>query len=114
MRIAPSLLCWAIALSAACTQQAGALSEDVGGPCEADEECADESVCEEGSLFPQGMCTLECETQSDCIPSTVCSEQGVCLIRCFADSDCRTNYSCIDVKRIGGGAEPVCANAPPL
>ncbi len=112
MRIVVPTLLWALALSAAaCTQQAGALSEFVGGPCTADEECdTPPSFCEEGNLFPEGMCSIACKSQEDCILSTVCSARGLCLMRCGADRDCREGYSCIDDERIGGGSEPVCAN----
>jgi hypothetical protein len=116
MRIAVITLLWAIVFSAAaCTQEAGALSKDVGAACEGDADCNfPESYCQEGNLFPDGMCSIECESQGDCIASTVCSEDGVCLMRCFADSDCRKGYSCLDQKRIAGGEEPVCSNDPPL
>lgn len=110
MRIAPLLLAW-IVVVAACTQEAGALSLDVGGPCENDEECNPDSFCEEGAAFPDGMCSLACESQADCILSTICSDRGLCLMRCFDDSDCREGYSCIEEARPEGGTARACANA---
>ncbi len=89
-------------LGVACTRQAGATSEDVGAPCEDDVECASDSYCDDSAAFPDGMCTIECDGQEDCILSTVCSQRGMCLIVCNEDSDCREGYSCIEVDRTEG------------
>lgn len=109
MRIAPLFLAW-IVVVAACTEQAGALSPDVGGPCENDDECHPESFCEEDAAFPDGMCSITCKSQDECILSTICSERGLCLMSCFQDSDCREGYRCIDEKRPEGGTARACAN----
>lgn len=111
MRLAAAIISVYVAMfAAACTQQAGALSKDVGGPCEGATDCNEESFCKEGMAFPEGMCSLECEVQGDCIASTACSDRGLCLLRCFQDSDCRTGYSCIDEDHVDGGSDKVCAN----
>ncbi len=100
-----------VALAAACTQQAGALSEDVGGPCEDDVDCGSESICEDGAAFPDGMCSIECEAQDDCILSTICSVRGVCLVNCRQDSDCRDGYQCVLEDRPEGTTAMACVNA---
>lgn len=99
---------WILILAAACTQEAGSLSKDVGGACESDDECNPESVCEEGAAFPDGMCTIECESQDDCILSTVCTDMGLCLMVCNTDAECRDGYDCADVARIDAPDSRVC------
>lgn len=110
MRILVPLGIWLVTAAAACTQEAGALSLDVGGPCGSDDDCNTDSFCQEGSKFPGGMCSLECASQEDCILSTICSERGLCLMRCSEDTDCRDGYACIDEPRAEGGTERACAN----
>ena len=100
--------------TAACTQQAGPLSLDVGGACGGDSECNPESVCQEGAQFPDGMCTIECNAQADCIPSTVCGELGICLMVCANDSDCRDGYDCAPAERPGLTPVNVCIREIPL
>jgi hypothetical protein len=115
MRYAFLLALWLVAALAACTQEAGALSRDVGGPCGGDEECNAESFCQEGSLYPDGMCAIDCENQEECILSTVCTVRGFCMMVCSQDSDCRDGYSCVPVERTNGLSDvKVCANEEPL
>jgi hypothetical protein len=96
---------------AACTPYAGSLSEDVGGPCEVDEECGPESICKVGAAYPDGLCSIECTSQEECLESTICSTRGVCLLTCFQDSDCRAGYACVDEDQPEGTTARACVNA---
>ena len=80
------------------------VSEDspvVGGGCFDNEGC--EERCLTGSDWPGGMCTLDCDSDSDCPDASNCiaKERGVCLMECGEDDDCPSGYECDDEDREG-------------
>jgi hypothetical protein len=68
----------------------------VGGPCVNNLDCSSGSFCAEGGDFPEGTCTLPCDSHGDCPGATACIDRldGVCLLECSRDSDCRGGYAC--------------------
>lgn len=80
------------------------VSEDspvVGGECNDDEDC--EERCLTGDDWPGGMCTLNCDDDTDCPDYSYCieEERGVCLMDCYEDDDCPSGYKCDDEDREG-------------
>lgn len=83
----------------------------VGGPCLDSTDC--DQRCQTGGDFPQGTCTLACNTDADCPEDTWCvdKEGGICLLACTHPSDCRGGYNCEGVtNRTHGGDSLVCIN----
>jgi hypothetical protein len=72
----------------------------VGARCEADVEC-DDRCLEPSNDYPDGFCTLDCDTTGDCPVDTDCIdlEGGVCLFICFDNADCNflgPNWICAE------------------
>ena len=92
---------------------AGNESSLVGGPCMNNSECA-QRLCEDGSRFPGGMCTVSCGSSSQCPAGSSCGELNsgwVCLVSCRDTSECRQGYSCESVIEAGTNQAsmlPVC------
>jgi hypothetical protein len=83
----------------------------VGGPCAANIDCAQGSMCVTGGDFPGGTCTVACRNDDDCPGGTACidKEGGICLLLCHFDEDCRPGYDCDDEDRRGhSGKATVC------
>ncbi len=83
----------------------------VGGPCTSSSQC--DSECQLGGDFPQGVCTLRCNTDEDCPGGSFCidKEDGICLLGCSIPSDCRGGYNCEGKTNKGhGGDSLVCVN----
>jgi hypothetical protein len=82
----------------------------VGGACGSSGECAGGSSCLTASMYPAGMCTVDCETQADCPDGTVCVTEsgGTCLLGCNEAGDCREGYGCIEKSTPGDGHALVC------
>lgn len=83
----------------------------VGGPCVGAGDC--DFRCLVGADFPQGTCTVACNTDNDCPDGTFCidSEGGVCLLGCGLPEDCRGGYNCEGKENRGhGGDSLVCTN----
>lgn len=78
--------------------------EVVGGACRSDLDCAPGAQCQRGGAFPDGTCTLPCNSHLDCPAVSACVEEsgGVCLVACANDSYCREKYKCKD-RRDGDG-----------
>jgi hypothetical protein len=93
----------------ACGDSVGNDGYTVGGPCATDRDC--DELCERGSDFPGGTCTLACRDDRDCPSGTACIDKsgGICLLLCNFDSDCRPGYECEDESRRGAsGKATVC------
>lgn len=82
----------------------------VGGPCDTGGGCAGGSACLTASMYPGGMCTVDCETQADCPNGTACVQEsgGTCLLACSSASDCRDGYDCIEKSAMPSGHAMVC------
>ncbi len=80
-------------------------SSVVGGGCFEDDAC--EGKCMTGSDWPGGMCTLECDNDTDCPDLSYCIaiERGICLMDCYEDADCPSGYECDDKDREGHRGE---------
>lgn len=88
----------------------GTEGDVVGGPCSGGSGCAGGSSCLEASMYPGGMCTLDCETQADCPGGTACVQEsgGTCLLACSSAGDCREGYDCIEKSAMPDGHAFVC------
>lgn len=82
----------------------------VGGACTPEAGCAGGSSCLLASMYPGGMCTVDCETQADCPNGTRCVQEsgGTCLLACSSASDCRDGYGCIEKSTLPEGHALVC------
>ncbi|MEM8607688.1 MAG: hypothetical protein AAGF92_11305 [Myxococcota bacterium] len=81
--------------------EAGNDSTLVGGPCMDGLDC-DFLLCQMGSSFPGGICTLSCGNDNDCPSGSSCGglETGwICLVDCSASDDCREQWTCETVPR---------------
>jgi hypothetical protein len=92
----------------ACGDGVGNDGDVVGGPCQSNDDCDSDSMCEDSGDFPGGTCTVECESDSDCPDGTRCvdKDSGICLLECESPDDCRNGYGCEEksVKDDGGKA----------
>lgn len=98
-------------LAACSSESVGTGGSTVGGPCTSSSQC--DSVCELGGDFPQGECTVPCNTDADCPSGTSCIDKanGICLLGCSVPSDCRGGYNCEGKTNKGtGGDSLVCVN----
>jgi len=96
---------------------AGNESSLVGGTCLNNSEC-DQGLCQAGTAFPGGICTLSCGSSNDCPRASSCAEVAtgtpmgwVCLVDCGSDGDCRTDYVCgsfTEAGTDGGSTVRVC------
>jgi hypothetical protein len=85
--------------------------EIVGGQCRSNAECAPGADCQRGGDFPDGTCTLPCNSHIDCTAGTACidTQGGICLVACANDSYCRAGYKCkTKHDRDGRGDSLVC------
>ena len=87
---------------------AGNDSTLVGGPCMSADDC-DFRLCQEGAIFPGGICTLSCSNDKDCPSGSSCGDFGsldigwVCLVNCSDSSDCREQWTCESINRPASG-----------
>ena len=110
MRLLPTAasLLLALFLTSSCGDDrpagtAGNESTLVGGPCEDNLEC-DERLCQEGALFPGGICTISCPSSNLCPSGSSCAETTLgwlCLVDCETNSDCREGYACESMTEAG-------------
>jgi hypothetical protein len=83
------------------------VSRQVGARCDVADEC-DERCLTPSADYPDGFCTIACNSRSDCPGSTTCADRegGVCLSECTNDSDCTflgARWRCATVDLRGGG-----------
>jgi hypothetical protein len=66
------------------------------------------------SHYPDGMCTIRCDSDAQCPPHTMCVDDagGICAVSCSDPGDCADfgrGYTCRSVGRKGtGGDTNVC------
>ncbi|HEY5949183.1 MAG TPA: hypothetical protein VIV40_27005 [Kofleriaceae bacterium] len=100
----------AIAL-AAC--QSSDVSRELGARCDRSNEC-DERCLQPSADWPDGFCTIACETDLDCPVDAACLEEegGVCAFTCTIDASCTflgPGYTCKERDARGGaGKRLVC------
>jgi len=83
----------------------------VGSACRTDLDCAPGADCRRGGDFPDGTCTLPCNSDLDCPRYSACIENAgsLCLISCSSDAHCRDKYKCKDKNnRDNTGKSLVC------
>ena len=108
MRIA-ILAILALAL-AAC--QHSDVSRELGARCVSASDC--DQRCLSGGDWPDGFCTIACETDNDCPSDAACLEEegGVCAFSCVDDRSCAflgPGYTCKERDARGGaGKRMVC------
>jgi hypothetical protein len=104
------LAIFAIAL-AAC--QSSDVSRELGARCDRSNEC-DERCLVPSVDWPEGFCTIQCETDLDCPDLAACLEEegGVCAFICGVDLECTflgPGYGCKERDARGGaGKRLVC------
>lgn len=95
---------------AAC--QSSDVSRSLGARCERSDDC--DERCLSGGDWPEGFCTIACETDNDCPVDAACLEEegGVCAFSCSTDSNCAflgPGYGCKERDARGGaGKRTVC------
>jgi hypothetical protein len=76
------------------------VTRSVGARCDVTADCDDRCLVPSNE-FPDGLCTLDCTTDSDCPSNAVCvdREGGVCLFTCTDNTDCEflgTGWRCME------------------
>ncbi len=67
----------------------GDVSREVGARCDTARDC-DDRCLPPSNDFPDGLCTLDCQSNGECPDDTRCvdKESGVCLFTCNFTTDC--------------------------
>jgi hypothetical protein len=81
------LVAWLAATCAACANDK--VDAELGARCTSAGDCTDRCL-PPGPDFPGGMCSRDCNADSECPSDTICApiESGVCLYSCRDDGDC--------------------------
>lgn len=76
-----------LVLFAACG--GGGVSREIGARCDTARDC-DDRCLPPSDDFPDGLCTLDCQSSDECPDDTRCvdKESGVCLFTCNFTADC--------------------------
>jgi hypothetical protein len=68
------------------------VSRDLGARCERHADCQERCLLDTpaGEHYPDGFCTLSCDSDHDCPGGAVCAalQGGVCLFECEATESC--------------------------
>jgi len=81
---------WLLALvTLAACGGGGDVSRGVGARCDVTADC-DDRCLGPSAEFPDGFCSIDCSTSSDCPVDAECVDRqgGVCLFGCVDDTDC--------------------------
>jgi hypothetical protein len=83
------------------------VSREVGARCASSDEC-DQRCLVPSADYPDGFCTIACNTRDECPRNTTCAdrESGVCLFECARDADCAflgASWKCSTADLRGGG-----------
>ena len=96
--------------------QSSDVSRELGARCETHDDC-DMRCLGPGTDWPDGFCTIACETDLDCPGNAVCVEEegGVCAFTCVTTPGCTflgPGYVCVERDARGGvGTRMVCRGA---
>jgi hypothetical protein len=84
--------------------------DNYGAACKDNAECSTGLACREGNAFPNGYCTKECQSDSECSGGGFAHcHNGFCARSCEESADCgRYGYVCLD----GGGGKKYCSIPP--
>ena len=87
------------------------VSRSLGARCDRVDECDDRCLGPSGD-YPEGFCTVDCTTSSDCpdVGECVDREGGVCLFPCTSDDSCRflgPGWTCHEDSRHDDPAQKV-------
>lgn len=101
----------ALVIAACGGHDPGDIDEVVGATCASDREC--EVRCYLGGAFPDGFCSLPCESDNECPVDTHCMSEsgGVCMFTC-PELNCDRlgpGWECRDKSRKNGGNISVCS-----
>jgi hypothetical protein len=97
--------------------QSSDVSRALGARCDVSNDC-DDRCLQPSNDYPDGFCTLTCETDDDCPSSSSCvtDEGGVCLFGCIGDTDCEflgDGWTCMQESQQGSaGTVMVCKGTP--
>ena len=103
-------LLFALGHAASCTPGSN-VSRELGARCQSHDECDD--VCLPDPEFPDGFCSVNCNSAADCPGGARCVAigQGVCLFGCLEPTDCEflgPGWRCATTPALPGGEEDVC------
>ncbi len=81
------------------------VSRTLGARCESERECDD--LCLTGDDFPDGFCSVSCDSDDDCPDDARCvrHQGGRCLFACDRDEDCEflgDKWECKDESNASG------------
>jgi hypothetical protein len=102
-----------LALAALAACQSSDVSRELGARCDTSSDCDDRCLGPSGD-WPDGFCTVRCETDNDCPSNAACLEEegGVCAFACAGDVNCAflgAGYTCKSRDARGGaGVRMVC------
>jgi len=102
------------ALLAGC--QHSDVSREVGARCNSAGDCNERCLIP-STGYPNGFCTIACDTRDACPSDTTCAERegGICLFTCTSDPDCAflgAGWRCKATDLHGSGTKGlVCAGA---
>ena len=93
--------------------QSSDVSRELGARCDTRNDCDDRCLLPSAD-WPDGFCTIACETDLECPELAACLEEegGVCAFLCTADPGCTflgAGYTCKERDARGGaGKRMVC------
>lgn len=78
-----------VVLAAACGGDDDGVSRLIGARCDTPSDCDDRCLTPQND-FPDGLCTLDCQSSNDCPSSSTCADKegGICLFECNFAADC--------------------------
>ena len=98
----------ALIVASACSPSSP-VSRELGAICDSNDECADRCLGPSPD-WPDGFCTLDCDTDDDCTDGGTCIDEGgggACAFSCVDDRDCLflDAYSCKERDAHGATAK---------
>lgn len=87
------------------------VSRQLGARCDNHDQC--DGLCLTGPTYPDGLCSLNCNTSSDCPGGAACVDtaQGVCLFTCSDNLECEflgAGWTCAVSPQLPDGQVNVC------
>ncbi|MBU1431097.1 hypothetical protein KKF91_11215, partial [Myxococcota bacterium] len=86
----------------------GINNECINGICAAPVDCMNDGNCPEGLTCDLGVCVAPCQADAECGELEMC-EQGMCVgIQCFLNTDCGQGMACLTGRCIESPGPSVC------